>query len=453
MIGADGLLAPLAAALAGSPADETEIVAEAIHQGVTRYAGSTIYQTTVLDEMQVRVRAVIGKSVGEASGNSTQSGDLADLMRQALTVARLRAPNPEYVSLPGAGPLPSVRGVDAETAHLAAAGRAEAIRTVTDMAAERGWTASGTYISEGRELAVVNSHGVSAYVPRSMAFLRTLPDSGVGTGYADSMSYRAAELDPADVARRAIWGCGRNHDQRDVPPGEYTAIFGDLCVAEALSHLASHGFNGQAFEEGRSFLSDRMGESVMGPNVTIWDDATDERNLAAAADHEGVPKRRLSLVEGGIARGVAYDSYTAHRVGKQSTGHADGEVEANYSGPVPINLFMQGGEATLEEMIRSTERGLLLTRFHYTHCPDPKRVVLTGTTRDGTFLIEGGEIVGAVKNLRLTQSIPELFSCIELLGRPRLCQDWWSSNGMGRTTSYCPPIKVSRAVFTSGTLF
>jgi predicted Zn-dependent protease len=96
---------------------------------------------------------------------------------------------------------------------------------------------------------------------------------------------------------------------------------------------------------------------------------------------------------------------------------------------------------------------LLLTRFHYTHCPDPKRVVLTGTTRDGTFLIERGEIVGAVKNLRLTQSIPELFEGIEMLGQPRLCQDWWSSNGMGRTTSYCPPIKVSRAIFTSGTLF
>jgi PmbA protein len=453
VIGPERLLAPLTEALSSSPAEGTEIVAEAIHQGVTRYAGSTIHQTTVLDEMHVHVRAVMGRSVGEAIGNSLSLDAVRNLVQQAFQVSRMREPNPEFVSLPEGQPLPTVRGFDEKTADLASEERAEAIRTITEMAAERGWTASGTYISEGRELAVVNSLGVSAYVPRSMAFLRALPDSGQGTGYADSMSYRAADLDPVDVARRAMQGCERNHDQRELPPGEYVAIFGDLCVAEALTHLASHGFNGQAYEEGRSFLSDRLGERVMGANVTIWDDATDPRNLAAAADHEGVPKRKLSLVEGGIARGVAYDSYTAYRVGKQSTGHAEGKVETNYSGPVPNNLFMQGGDTTIDEMIHSTERGLLLTRFHYTHCPDPKRVVLTGTTRDGTFLIERGEIVGAVKNLRLTQSIPELFEGIEMLGQPRLCQDWWSSNGMGRTTSYCPPIKVSRAVFTSGTLF
>jgi PmbA protein len=453
VIGAERLLTILAHALSGSPGDQTEIVAEAIHQGVTRYAGSTIHQTTVLEEMHVRVRVVVGKSVGEASGNSLSADAMRDLIQQALRVAQMREPNPEFVSLPAGQPLPTVQGFDLATAELGSEQRAKAIRTITDLAAERGWTAAGTSISEGRELAVVNSLGVSAYVPRSMAFLRALPDSGRGTGYADSMSYRTSDLDADDVARRAMQICERNHDAREVPPGEYVAIFGDLCVAETLSHLASHGFNGQAYEEGRSFLSGRLGERVMGTNVTIWDDATDTRNLAAAADHEGVPKRKLPLVNEGIACGVAYDSYTAQRVGKQSTGHADREVEANYSGPVPNNLFMQGGDATLDEMIRSTERGLLLTRFHYTHCPDPKRVVLTGTTRDGTFLIEHGEIVGAVKNLRLTQSIPELFEGIEMLGPPRLCQDWWSSNGMGRTTSYCPPIKVSRAVFTSGTLF
>jgi predicted Zn-dependent protease len=114
---------------------------------------------------------------------------------------------------------------------------------------------------------------------------------------------------------------------------------------------------------------------------------------------------------------------------------------------------MAGGDGNRQEMIESTRRGLLVTRFHYTHCPDPKRVVMTGTTRDGTFLIENGEIVGAVKNLRLTQSVPELFGEIELLGAPRLCRDWWCSNGMGNLSYVCPPIKVRRAVFTSGTRF
>jgi predicted Zn-dependent protease len=195
-----------------------------------------------------------------------------------------------------------------------------------------------------------------------------------------------------------------------------------------------------------------LGEQVTGSNVTLWDDGTDSRGLAVAADFEGVAKRKLPLIDNGIATGVAYDSYTAHRVGRRSTGHAT-DPERSRFGPVPANLFMAGGGASLEDMIRTARRGLLLTRFHYTHCPDPKRVVMTGTTRDGTFLIEGGEIVGAVKNLRLTQSIPELLEGVELLGRPRLCQDWWSSNGMGRLCYVCPPMKVSRAVFSSGTRF
>src|SRR5262249_14933870 len=151
---------------------------------------------------------------------------------------------------------------------------------------------------------------------------------------------------------------------------------GDLCVAEALLYLARHAFNGRSFEEGTSFLSGRLGEQVTGSNVTIWDDGTDPRGLAVAADHEGVPRRRVSLLEEGVARGVVYDSYTAHRAGKRSTGHA-GDPEYSYHGPTPQNLFMAGGNASLDEMIRATKRGLLLTRFHYTHCPDPKRVVMT----------------------------------------------------------------------------
>jgi predicted Zn-dependent protease len=149
---------------------------------------------------------------------------------------------------------------------------------------------------------------------------------------------------------------------------------------------------------------------------------------------------------------VAHDSYTAQRVDRRSNGYA-AHPEASLYGPVPQNLFMAGGNSSIHDMIRSTERGLLLTRFHYTHGPDPKRAVMTGTTRDGTFLIERGKIMGAARNLRLTQSIPELFDGIELLGEPRLCQDWWCSNGMGRICYVCPPIKVRRAVFSSGTLF
>lgn len=452
MTESEGLLDILRQGMRASRADQTEIAVERVSQGITRYARSRIHQTSNLDTTRVWVRAVVGKSVGQANGDSTRLDDLRALLDQAAAVARVLAPNPEFVSLPEAENSITVDGYDPVTADMDSGERAAAIGAIVDRMSARGWTASGTYLTEGRELWVVNSRGAAAYAPSSTAYLRALPDSGRGTGYAAGWSHRAADIDPDWIARIAMERCERNRDQREIEPGEYEAIFEDLCVAETLLYLGRHGFNGRAFHEGTSFLSGRLGEQVTGPNVTIWDDGTDPRGLAVAADQEGVPKRRVSLLENGVARGVTYDSYTAHRFGTRSTGHAP-EPDWRADGPTPTNLFMAGGDASLEDMIRSTRRGLLVTRFHYTHCPDPRRVVMTGTTRDGTFLIENGEIVGAVRNLRLTQSIPEMFAGIEMAGAPRLCRDWWSSNGMGRVNCVCPPIKVRRATFSSGTLF
>lgn len=446
------MLARLEGALRGSRADQTEIVAERLHQGISRYAGSQIHQSTVLDEVRVWVRAAVGQAVGEAAGDSLAPETLDRLVAEATRLARDGKPNPNFQGFARPGEVRPVAGYDPATAALRAGERAEAIGAILETVGERGWSASGTYLSEGRDLAVVNSLGVRAYAPSSSAFLRALPDSGQGTGYAAQLSHRAGDLEPAAIAARGVWKAERNYGQREVLPGEYETIFEDLAVAEFLLYLGRHAFSGQAFEEGTSPLSGRLGETLMGPNVTIWDDATDGRGLAVAADYEGVAKRPVSLIEGGIARGVVYDTATAQRYGRQTTGHATDPSRGLY-GPTPTNLFMAGGITSREEMIRSTKRGLLVTRFHYTHCPDPKRVVMTGTTRDGTFLIENGEIVGAVKNLRLTQAIPELFSNIEALGEPVLCRDWWCSNGMGRVSYVCPPIKARRATFTSGTLF
>ncbi|MBV9282139.1 MAG: hypothetical protein JOZ41_18825, partial [Chloroflexi bacterium] len=351
MIGREDLLSLLDDALRGSPADETEIVAEAVRQGVSRYAASSIHQTTVVDDVRVWVRAAVGQAVGQAAGNSLKREHLQDLVKGAAGAARRQEPNPRFVSLARPEPLRPVAGFDDATASASSEDRAAAIAAVVERVNERGWTVSGTYLTEGRELAIASSLGVSAYAPSSRAFLRALPDSGRGTGYAAAWSHRIADLEPITLAEAALERCSLNHDQIDVEPGDYEAVFDDLCVAEALLYLARHGFSGQAFEEGTSFLSGRLGEQVTGTNVTIWDDATDPRGLPVACDYEGVPKRKVSLIENGIAAAVTYDSFTAHRAGRRSTGHAS-DPERSLYGPVPANLFMAGGPSTLREMIR-----------------------------------------------------------------------------------------------------
>jgi predicted Zn-dependent protease len=191
-------------------------------------------------------------------------------------------------------------------------------------------------------------------------------------------------------------------------------------------------------------LCGRLGEKVCGESVSIWDDGLDERGLRRSFDFEGVPKRRVELITNGVAAGLVYDSFTAGRDpdgDKTSTGHAG--PAPNPWGPMPSNLLVACGDADLAQMIAPVERGLLVTRFHYTNVLHPKQSVLTGMTRDGTFLIEGGEIVGGVKNLRFTQSILEALSNVEMIGaRGKLTGHIWT-----------PAMKICDFKFTGGTEF
>jgi predicted Zn-dependent protease len=207
------------------------------------------------------------------------------------------------------------------------------------------------------------------------------------------------------------------------------------------------GLGGQSVREGRSFMTGRIGERVTGENFTLLDHAMDARTIAVPFDVEGTPKQKVTLVERGVARGPVYDRTSATAMGARSTGHA-ADPSRYPAGGHAAHLAMAGGPATREQLIGSVRRGILITRFHYTNTPDPRAATMTGTTRDGTFLIEDGKIARALANVRYTMSALDLFSGIELLGPQRLARDWWSSNGMGSIFCLVPPIKVRRATIT-----
>jgi len=212
-------------------------------------------------------------------------------------------------------------------------------------------------------------------------------------------------------------------------------------VTDMLFHLGAFTFNGLAWIEGRSALSDRLGERVCGENITLVDDALDSRGIRRAFDFEGVPRQRVELIGNGIATGIVHDVRTAARAGARSTGHAGPPSSA--WGPVPSNLFLTPGESSVDEMIAATQRGLLVTRFHYTNMLDPSSAVLTGMTRDGTFLIEGGEIVGGIRNLRFTENLLEALSRVEMIGRDGWLDDY----------AWAPPLLIRDFRFSGATEF
>jgi predicted Zn-dependent protease len=448
VLGPDALLAPLQRALKESRLDEADFWVHRRRAAITRYSHSSIHQNAVSDETHVHARVIIGSAIGATSGNSLEPSALRELLARAADLARLQPPNADWPGLAPRAEYRAAKAFDDATATLEPADQARAIGRICKAAAARGLRAAGTHSVDVTEDAVANTNGVAAYAPATVAYLRALVlgDHG-GSGYADDLSHRAAELDPAAIAARAIEKCVLDRDRIQLAPGDYEAVFEEDAVAEILRIMSITGLSGQSVREGRSFLAGAIGRQVTGARFTLHDDALDPRQLAIPFDPEGTAKWRVTLVEHGIARGPVYDRWSAKAAGTASTGHAADPGRYGRGGHAG-NLVMAGGGATREELIASVTRGILITRFHYTNTPDPKRATMTGTTRDGTFLIEDGKLTRALANVRYTMSALDLFGGIDLLGPQRLVRDWWSTNGMGSIVCLAPAMKVSRATIT-----
>jgi predicted Zn-dependent protease len=206
------------------------------------------------------------------------------------------------------------------------------------------------------------------------------------------------------------------------------------------------------FHEGRSFLSDKLGSKIVDKRITLIDDPFAKNGFAFPFDFEGVPKRKLVLLSNGVAKNVVYDSLTAFKNKKRSTGHALGGP--NPFGPVPLNVVMKPGTKSIDDMIRETKRGILVTRFHYTNVIDPRKLTFTGMTRDGTFLIEEGKISKGLKNLRFTENVIEVLNRVDGLSKNSILVA--SDPGYGSrfaTGTVVPAIKVRDFTFTSSTEF
>lgn len=445
-------------ALRGSPADATELVLLADTTAVTRYANSHIHQSVSQVNTRVAVRVAVGQATARVFTNSLDVAELRRTVENAVQFARMQQPNPRFRSLPTPGdgyPPGDDRPASyyESTSDMSAGARAEAVGRVIDAALHEGYNAFGTFRASASELAVVSSTGIRSYAPFTTAYLKALVEGPGGTGFGDAYSRDAAELDPDAVAAQAVAKCRANSHQIEIEPGEYEAIFDPNALADMLRFPAGWGMGARQVLDGQSFLSGKLGERVAGEAVSIWDDATDPRCLPTAIDYEGLPTHRVDIITDGIGQSPVYDVQTAQEACVQSTGHADTPFTEFPGGPRAEHIIMPVGMTQVEEMIAHVKHGVWVTRFHYTHCPDPKRVIATGTTRDGTFLIRDGAVVGALKNLRLEMGVLDLLSSLEESGEGKLCQDWWSQNGMSNMNYFVPTVRFGRCAFTGVTTF
>jgi predicted Zn-dependent protease len=306
--------------------------------------------------------------------------------------------------------------------------------------------ASGAFATGAEAVAVANSQGVFAYQASTRANFQTVVMGDDASGWARTDSWQVGDLPVEALGQEAIEKAERGRRPRPLEPGEYTVIFDPYVTHDLLSILDMHGMSAQSVQEGSSWMNDRLGQPVMSPQVSIWDDGLDPAGIPMPFDYEGTSKQRIDIVRAGVIAGPVYDRQTAQKEGRESTGHGL-PPEYRTFGALASNLFMGTGQATLDEMIRSTERGLYITRFWYTRLVHPKDCIVTGMTRDGVFWIEGGELAYPVKNLRFTQSYVKALAEVEVISRSsRLL----TSDYTGFATRV-PALKIGQFNFTGMT--
>ena len=395
---ADQVLDLVRAKAAGA---EAEVTVRQGEEALTRFANGFIHQNVAEETRRVQLRVVLdGRSAGSSADVFDGEG-LSRLVDDTLEVARTRPADPDWPGLAEAAPTASVEHWDDATASAPPGERARRVRAFVDAAG--GLETAGSCLTAGTVVAFANNAGQRLAGRTTVAGLSGIARTATSDGSSRGASVRLAALDGGRLGRRAAGKARDAADPTDLEPGRYEVVLEPQCVANMLEFLFVHGFNGRAVEEGRSFV--RLGEAQFDRSITLLDDATDPGQVGVMFDAEGTPKQRLEVVRAGVTSGILHTRRTARKAGAESTGHAT--EGAGQWGAVPANVVLAPGDRPTSELVAGMDRGLLVTDFWYTRILDPRTQVVTGLTRNGVWLVEGGRIVRAVRNMRFTQSFHE----------------------------------------------
>lgn len=391
---------------------EIEVIVSEETQALTRFANNAIHQNVSDQSTQVSVRPVIGGRTARATTNRIDSAGIREVVAEAIALTRLNENDADLPSLAEPSEIEDVPRYFENTAQATPEERARAVAEAIGEVSGAGQTAAGIYSTGENRFAVYNSRGVAASYRETMARFSITAMAGDSSGWAKASACDLRALDPAALGRSAARKAAGSHDPRELPAGRYTVILEPAAVLDLVGQMFGD-FSGTALRDGRSFLNDRTGAKLFGENITVYDDARHPLQAGAGFDAEGVPRRRLTLVEAGVPREMAYCRQAAALAGVAPTGH--GFPLPNETGEAPMNIVIAGGETSVEEMVASTERGILVTRLWYIREVDPYEKIFTGMTRDGTFLVEGGVVTGGVRNFRFNVGLIEMLSNVEAL--------------------------------------
>lgn len=449
-------------------ADEIELLISSSRSALTRFANNTIHQNVAEEESHISVRVSFGGRTARATTNKHDDESLRRVVQSAESLARVQYPDPDLLPMPspdevvsnakdsGAVAVPRFFEI---TARLTPQDRAHAVGQMVDVARKHSLTAAGIFSSAESVEGIFNSRGVSHWYEQTLAEISITMLGETSSGWQKANAPDTLQLDPARLAEIAAEKAIASKNPRELPPGKYTVVLEPAAVLDAVGFMF-WDFGGSALLDQRSFLNDRIGTPLFDENITVWDDVYHPLQTGTPFDGEGMHRHRLKLIENGVVQRVTYARSSAHRMQQsplaagagsavQPTGH--GFALPNEIGEAPLNIVFEGPPAsraqTTEQMIASTERGILVTRLWYIREVDPYEKILTGMTRDGTLLIEKGRLAGGVLNFRFNESLVHMLQNVEDMGDPV------RGSGEESMDMVVPPMKVRDFNFTETTRF
>jgi len=390
-----------------SDADETEVHIDFVADALTRFANNTIHQNVAERAISVSVRTAFDGRTARSTTNKTDEDSLRRAVGSSIALARSQPQNPDLLPMIGPQKYTKVERYFPATASATPEDRAVAVARVTELAEQNKQTAAGIFSTGASVSAIANSKGLFASYRQSRAeFSITILEQD-SSGWAKAGAPDRDQIDPEQLAQRASQKAGASRHPKEVEPGRWTVILEPAAVLDLVGFLF-YDFAGTAVFDKRSCFTNRLGKQVMGENVTIHDDVTHPLHSGPPFDGEGVPRQTVLLVDRGVPRHLVYARSTAKKMKAKPTGH--GLPLPNQDGEAPFNLVFAGGNTSVDTMVATTDRGILLTRLWYIREVDPYEKILTGMTRDGSFLVENGKISTGIRNFRFNQNILEMLS-------------------------------------------
>jgi len=412
-------------------ASQTQAASFLLDNALTRFANSQVHQNVASKTGGIMIKVVMNRKIGTLRVNTLEERQIEDTVKKAIKIAKVTPPNKDFKSLPEPQKwTPIEEAFDSKTALCTPDYRAEKVKELIETAHSKSKivkAVAGSFSTGSASFAISNSLGVSAWAQMSLASINTTVISEVegseGFGSAEQYSRFVKDIDHIRVAIEAAEKSVKSVKPLRISPSDYEVVLSPRAVATLLSFLGYIGFSATIYQDGQSFVKYHLGEQVFDEKLSVKDDARDPLTLyAVPVDGEGVPKKAVQLIDKGKVseESICYDSFTAGKEkDKKSTGHSMPPVTPFYPSPrpFPINVIASPGDASVEEMVADTKHGIFVTRFHYTNVVEPTKAILTGLTRDGTFLIENGEISKPIMNLRFTDSMLSALKDILMIGK------------------------------------